>query len=40
MCRSALGEMNLKAGEVIFIDDRKKNCEGAEKLGIHSFFIV
>jgi len=32
----ALNKLNVKPEECIFIDDQKKNCEAAEKLGIKS----
>jgi len=32
----ALKKLNIKPEECIFIDDQKKNCEAAEKLGIKS----
>lgn len=32
----ALHRLNIKPEECIFIDDKKKNCEAAEKLGIES----
>jgi putative hydrolase of the HAD superfamily len=32
--KMALDKLNIKPEECIFIDDQKKNCESAEKLGI------
>lgn len=31
-----LNQYGLKASECVFIDDRRENCQGAEKLGIHA----
>lgn len=35
----ALKKLNIKPEECIFIDDQKKNCESAEKLGIKSIIF-
>lgn len=35
----ALKKLNIKPEECIFIDDQKKNCEAAEKLGIKSIIF-
>nr|WP_255813712.1 HAD-IA family hydrolase [Acidaminobacter sp. JC074] len=39
MYQQALTDLNLKPDEVIFVDDRPKNCLGAEKLGIKSYLL-
>lgn len=39
MYRQALTDLGLSADEVIFVDDRPKNCEGAAKLGIKSYLL-
>lgn len=35
----ALKKLNIKPEECIFIDDKKKNCEAAQKLGIKSIIF-
>ncbi len=35
----ALKELDLKSDEVIFVDDRAKNCAGAEAVGIKSYLL-
>lgn len=39
MYNQALTDLNLVAEEAIFVDDRPKNCLGAEKLGIKSILL-
>ncbi|MGG5460917.1 HAD-IA family hydrolase [Clostridium sp. B9] len=39
MYRLALTELNISPNEAIFIDDNPRNCEAAERLGIHSFVL-
>lgn len=39
MYKEALKRLNLKACEVIFIDDNIKNCDGATSLGIRSIVL-
>ena len=39
MYQQALTDLNLKADQVIFVDDRPKNCMGASKLGIKSYLL-
>lgn len=39
MYRTALNELDVLPDEAVFIDDNIKNCEGACKLGIHSFTL-
>jgi putative hydrolase of the HAD superfamily len=39
MYKTALEELNVSPNEAIFIDDSIKNCDGAKKLGIHSFVL-
>ena len=34
--KTILKKYNLKPEKTVFIDDRKENCEGAEKAGIHT----
>lgn len=39
MYKTALEELDILPCEAIFIDDNKRNCDGAEKLGITSFLL-
>ena len=34
-----LSRYDLKAEECVFVDDRKRNCEGAEKVGIKAILF-
>ena len=34
--QTTLDQLGVKAESTIFIDDRQKNVEGAQKLGIHA----
>ncbi len=39
MYSKALEELGIEANEAIFIDDRKKNCDGAKAIGIKTVLI-
>lgn len=39
MYKSAMDELGVLPEEAIFIDDSKKNCDGAKGVGIHSFVL-
>lgn len=39
MYKTALEELNVSPEEAIFIDDNKKNCDGAMDLGINSILL-
>ena len=39
MYTTALKELGVSPGEAIFIDDNFRNCDGAKRLGIHSFLL-
>jgi len=39
MYRQAITDLGLKPEEVIFVDDRPKNCHGASNLGIKSYLL-
>ncbi len=39
MYTTALKELKISPDEAIFIDDNIRNCDGAKKLGIHTFLL-
>ncbi|MFC3749961.1 HAD-IA family hydrolase [Paenibacillus sp. GCM10012306] len=39
MYKAALEELEVSPSEAIFVDDNIRNCDGAERLGIHSMVL-
>lgn len=39
MYMEALKELNVKPEEAVFIDDNKRNCDGARRLGIKTYLL-